>query len=113
MPFPTLDALVGKNAELAEDQKGRKLKGRVVFDGSDAVDQDRNIALFLDLSSCPATMQAGQAACTYCLYPGQSIQQSDARQALAQFELGGVPAWVRLPRAGPRAPSSTGAARSP
>ena len=48
--------LVEKNAELPEGHKDRKFKGRVVFDGSDVVDQDKNVALFQELSSCPATM---------------------------------------------------------
>eukprot|EP00959_Pyramimonas_sp_CCMP1952_P094025 1966827-Pyramimonas_sp.AAC.1 len=47
--------LVEKNAELREDHKDRKFKGRGVFDGSDVVDQDKNVALFQELSSCPAT----------------------------------------------------------
>ena len=45
-----------KNAELPEGHRGRKFKGRVVFDGSDVVDQDKNVALFQELSSSPATM---------------------------------------------------------
>ena len=73
--------LVEKNAELPVGHKDRKFKGRVVFDGSDVVDQDRNVALFQELSSCPATMQASKAADTYGLFPDHDIEQADARQA--------------------------------
>ena len=38
--------LVESNAELPEGHQDRKFKGRVVFDGSDVVDQDKNGALF-------------------------------------------------------------------
>ena len=50
--------LVEKNSELAEGDPQRKFKGRVVFDGSFVRDQDKNVALFQELSCCPATMQA-------------------------------------------------------
>eukprot|EP00959_Pyramimonas_sp_CCMP1952_P348247 7294661-Pyramimonas_sp.AAC.1 len=54
--------LVEKNVELPEDHKYRKFKGSVVFDGSDVVGQDKSVAFFQELSSCPATMQASKAA---------------------------------------------------
>ena len=38
--------LVEKNPELPEDSPERKFKGRVVFDGSDVRDRDRQAALF-------------------------------------------------------------------
>ena len=70
----------------------------MVFDGSDVVDQDKNIALFQELSSCPATMQASKAADTYGLFPGNATEQADARQAYTQSKLGGTPTYVRLPK---------------
>ena len=76
--------LVDKNSELDEHDDRRKFKGRVVFDGSDVRDQDKNIALFQELSSSPATMEAGKAADTYGMLPGQTIQQADAVQAYTQ-----------------------------
>eukprot|EP00959_Pyramimonas_sp_CCMP1952_P091026 1905887-Pyramimonas_sp.AAC.1 len=54
--------LVEENAELPDGRKDRKFKGRVVFDGSDVIDQDKNAALFQEPSSCPATTQASKAA---------------------------------------------------
>eukprot|EP00959_Pyramimonas_sp_CCMP1952_P074400 1554445-Pyramimonas_sp.AAC.1 len=89
--------LVEKSAELPEGHKDRKIKGRVVSDGSDVIDQDKNAALFQELSSCPATRQASKAADTYGLFEGRDIQQADARQTYTQPKLGGAPTWVRLP----------------
>eukprot|EP00959_Pyramimonas_sp_CCMP1952_P330278 6915558-Pyramimonas_sp.AAC.1 len=93
-----LAILVEKNAELPEGHEDREFKGRVVFDGSDVVDQDKNVALFQELSSCLATMQASKAADIYGLFEERDIQQTDARQACTQSKLGGTPTWARLPQ---------------
>ena len=90
--------LVEKNSELPEDHPDRKFKGRVVFDGSDVRDQDRQVALFQELSSSPATMQASKAADVYAMFDGNDGEQSDARQAYTQSKLGGKATWVRLPK---------------
>ena len=71
--------LVEKNSELDEDDPLRKFKGRVVYDGSFVRDQDGNVALFQELSSCPATMQAGKAADGHGCFPGHTIEQADAK----------------------------------
>eukprot|EP00959_Pyramimonas_sp_CCMP1952_P194959 4076710-Pyramimonas_sp.AAC.1 len=48
------------------------------------IDQDKNVALLQELSSCPATMQASNAAGSYGLFPMRDIQLADARRAYAQ-----------------------------
>jgi hypothetical protein len=70
----------------------------VVFDGSDVRDQDKNIALFQELSSSPATMEAGKAADAYGMLPGHTIQQADAVQAYTQATLKGTKTYVSLPK---------------
>ena len=55
-----LPTLVEKSSELEEDNPDRKFKGRVVFDGSDVRDRDRQVALFQELSSSPAGQQRGR-----------------------------------------------------
>ncbi len=90
--------LVEKNSELDENDERRKFKGRVVFDGSDVMDQDKNIALFQELSSSPATMEAGKAADAYGMLPGHTIQQADAMQAYTQATLKGTKTYVSLPK---------------
>ncbi len=90
--------LVEKNSELDETDERRKFKGRVVFAGSDVRDQDKNIALFQELSSSPATMEAGRAADAYGMLPGHTIQQADAVQAYTQATLKGTKTYVSLPK---------------
>ena len=47
-------------AEHPGDNTNRKFKGRVVFDNSIFRDHDRQVALFQELSSSPATVEAGR-----------------------------------------------------
>ena len=89
---------VEKGSELPEGAPGRKFKGRVVFQGNNVRDENWNAAMFSELSSAPATMQAAKAADCYGLFAGHSIQQCDAEQAYIQSRLGGDPTWVRLPK---------------
>eukprot|EP00959_Pyramimonas_sp_CCMP1952_P055405 1158294-Pyramimonas_sp.AAC.1 len=51
--------LVEKISVLSVRRKDRKYKDRVVFDGSDVRDHNRDVALVQGLSCSPATMQAG------------------------------------------------------
>eukprot|EP00959_Pyramimonas_sp_CCMP1952_P101490 2123186-Pyramimonas_sp.AAC.1 len=90
--------LFEKNAELPEGHEDCTFKGRVVFDGSDVIDQNKNVALFHELSSCRATVQASKAADAYGLLEGHDIQRAGARQAYTQSTLGGTPTWARLPK---------------
>eukprot|EP00959_Pyramimonas_sp_CCMP1952_P431504 9037070-Pyramimonas_sp.AAC.1 len=73
--------LAEESSEVPDGHKDRKYKGRVVFDGSDVRDQNRDVALFQELSSSPATIQASEAADTHGLFEGHDIQQADAKQA--------------------------------
>ncbi|MFM7985142.1 MAG: hypothetical protein ACKPKO_38070, partial [Candidatus Fonsibacter sp.] len=86
---------VEKNAEL--DPSLRKFKGRVVFQGNQVYDQDRNYAIFRDLGSSPATLQAAKAVDFYVCLPGHCIEVADAEQAYIQADMQGDPTWVRLP----------------
>eukprot|EP00959_Pyramimonas_sp_CCMP1952_P018306 387793-Pyramimonas_sp.AAC.1 len=70
--------LVEQNSELPLGHKDGNYKGRVVFDGSSVRDQNKDVALFQELSSSPATMQASKAAGTYGLFEGHRIEQADA-----------------------------------
>jgi len=88
---------VEKNSELAVDDPSRKYKGRVVFQGNQAKDENWEAAMFQELSSCPATMEAGKAADCFGMMPGHDLQQGDAVQSYTQSRLGGVETWIRLP----------------
>ena len=51
-----------KNDELSDDDPAKKCKCRVVFQGNIVKDEFSKEALFLELASCPATMEASKAA---------------------------------------------------
>ena len=83
------DFCVEKNPELPEDHPDRKFKGRAVFQGNNVHDQNWDVAMFQELSSCPARLEAAKVADAYGLAPGNTAEQSDATQAYTQSELGG------------------------
>ena len=51
---------VEKGSELEENDPGRKYKGRVVFLGDRVKDQDGRTAVFEEMSSSPAALEAGK-----------------------------------------------------
>ena len=59
--------------------------------------QNWEAALFPNLGSSPAAMEAGKAADCYGLCKGHAIEQADAEQAYDQAGLGGNETWVHLP----------------
>ena len=69
-----------------------------MFQGNNVWNQNWEWAVFDELGSNPATMQATKVCDCYGLLPGHSAQQADARQAYTQTVLGGVKTWVELPR---------------
>ena len=90
--------LVEKGSELVADDPRRKFKGRAVFGGNDVRDEAGNWAIFQDLGSCPATMDAARAADAYGCFEGHDAEQADAEQAYTQATLVGTKTWVRLPK---------------
>ena len=86
--------MVEKNYESVEH---RKIKYRVVFQGNNVVTQNYEAAMFQDLGSQPASMEAGKATDAYGCIQGHAIQQADAEQAYIQADLEGADTWVMLP----------------
>ena len=79
---------VEKNSELPPGHPKRKFKGRVVFQGNRATNQNWEAAIFQDLGSCPATMEASKTADFYGLIPGHAVEIADAEQAYS-----GIVGW--------------------
>ena len=73
--------VVEKNHELSPDDPKRKFKGRSVFQGNQVRDEHGEWAIFQDLGSCPASMEASRYGDAYGLFPGHCSQQADAEQA--------------------------------
>jgi hypothetical protein len=88
---------VEKNAELEKGHPNRKFKGRVDFAGNNVIDQNHDHAIFAELNSCPATIEASKATDLYGLLPGHSSEMADGDQAYTQSKLGGTDTWIVLP----------------
>ena len=61
---------VENGSELPEGDKLRKFKGRTVFQGNNVRDENSDVALFSELGSSPASMEAGKAVDAYGPQPG-------------------------------------------
>ena len=88
---------VEKGSELPAGHKLRKFKGRTVFQGNNVQDENADVALFSELGSSPATMEAGKAVDAYGSQPGHITQQNDGVQAYTQALMQGIETWVELP----------------
>eukprot|EP00974_Lingulodinium_polyedra_P110417 10678474-Lingulodinium_polyedra.AAC.1 len=71
----------------------RKYKYRVVFQGNRVVDQNYDAAIFQDLGSAPATIEASRAADAYGAAPGHETEVADVEQAYVQADMTGTPTW--------------------
>ena len=93
------DMCVQKGSELPDGHKGKKYKGRSVYQGNQVKDQNQDYAIFNDISSSPNTMEGGKAIDAHGSIAGNSVEQSDARQAYPQTTLKGkIKNSVRLPK---------------
>ena len=89
---------VEKGSELPKGNPLRKFKGRTVFQRNNVQDENSSAALFSELGSSPATMEAGKVLDAYGSQPGHTDQLADGKQAYTQTTLKGTETWVRLPK---------------
>ena len=89
---------VEKGSELEKGNPLRKYKGRTVFQGNNVKDEASETALFAELGSSPANMEAGKSIDCYGCMPGNKVSQSDGKQAYTQALMKGVKTVVRIPR---------------
>ena len=89
---------VEKGSEFPAGDPLRKFKGRTVFQGNNVRDENADVALFSELGSSPATMEAGKVVDAYGSQPGFTAEQADGKQAYTQALMKGVDTWVELPR---------------
>ena len=78
---------VEKGSELPWNHKDRKFKGRIVFMGNEVRDEYHEYAIFQDLSSSPAALEAAKALDAFGSFDGCCIMQADAKQAYVQATL--------------------------
>ena len=81
-----------------DEWPSRKFKGRTVFQGNNGKDEAADVALFAELGSSPANMEAGKALDAYGSMPGNRTSQGDGKQAYTQALMQGILTWIRLPR---------------
>ena len=79
---------VEKGSEMPKAHKGRKFKGRYVYQGNQVVDEYQEAALFNELGSSPATLEGAKAVDAYGCLPNHKIQQADASAAYTQAFMG-------------------------
>ena len=73
-----------KGDELPEGHPDRKWKGRSVFQGNRVSDEHNDHAIFSELGSSPASMEAAKVIDVFGSQPGYPKQQADAKQAYTQ-----------------------------
>ena len=78
---------VEKNCELPLTDDRHKVKGCIVFQGNQVKDENYEAAMFQEMGSAPATMEASKSCDFYSLLPRHIGQQSDAESAYTQSRL--------------------------
>ena len=86
--------MVEKGSEFPEGDPRRYFKYRVVFQGNNVRDQNWDVALFNEMASTPATMEASRIADIYSCFPGCSVEGRDVEQAYLQAEMEGPPVYI-------------------
>ena len=94
--------MVEKGAEFEVGDPRRYFKYRVVFQGNNVKDQNWQVALFNEMQSTPATLEANRVADIYsCMrQPDGSkhtVETRDVEQAYLQAEMRGPPVYIMLP----------------
>ena len=90
------EVCVEKGSGLPEGDKLRKFRSRIVFQGNNVRDENSDVALFSELWSSPATMEAGKSVDAYGTQPGFTAQQNDGVQSYTQATMRGVDTWIEI-----------------
>ena len=86
-----------KFAELEE--QFRVLKGRVVYRGDNAKDEQGALAVYQNLSASPTSVRGMNANVAYGRVPGHKTTSADAVKAYVQAVLDSkCPTWVQIPK---------------
>ena len=87
-----------KGSEFEVGDPRRYLKYRVVFQGNMVKDQSWDIALFQEMASTPATLQASKCVDAYACIPNPSPSGLAVEQAYLVATLKGPATYVMLPQ---------------
>ena len=80
-----------KGSELPVGNHQTKYKGRSCLQGNNVIDENSDYAIFSEMSSSPASMEAAKIVDAFGSQPGYSKEQADAWQAYSQAAFTGVP----------------------
>ena len=69
-----------------------------MFQGNKVKDESDMVALFSELGSAPANMEAGKALDCFGSASDNKITQGDGKQAYTQTTFKGKPTWIRIPK---------------
>ena len=61
-------------------------------------DQDWSVALFNEMASTPATLEASRISDFYSCLPGNTVECRDVEQAYLQAKLHGPKTYIQFPR---------------
>ena len=104
------EACYEKGSELPPDDPRRKFKGRTVFQGNNVRDQDSDHALFAELGSSPASMEAAKLLDAFRSQPGLQVDANEHEGP----SVGKAKASYAAPKAKPvLAPKAAPAASAP
>ena len=86
-----------KHSEL--DKQFHKRKGRIIYRGDSAKDQDDNFAVYADMASSASLLAGSRMVDATGLLPSHGCEQSDALGAYTETELEGiVVTWISIPK---------------
>jgi hypothetical protein len=84
-----LELCYEEGSELSSGDEKRTFKGRVVFLADRANDQYGATAVFQEMASCPAGLEASSFCDAYGMLPDHVLEAADAEQAYIQADLPG------------------------
>ena len=89
--------MVEKGSEHPVGDVRRYYKYRVVFQGSMVKDQNWEVALFNEMASTPATLEASRISDIYSCLPKHGVDSRDVFMAYLQAKMKGTPTYIMLP----------------
>ncbi len=91
--------MVEKRSEFLEGDERPYFKYRVVFQGKQVQDSNWATAMFNEMASTPATMEASELpTAVRASFEGHKIESRDVEQAYLQAKMEGLQVYITLPK---------------
>ena len=92
------ELLAEKSSELPKGHPDRKFKGRCVLLGNVVKDEKFEAAVYAEVASAPAAIEAARTLDAYSCIGSNVASQSDATSAHTQCFLKGTATWTAVPK---------------